>query len=310
MLLREIKNIFHKELDALYPKEEVNSFFYLLIGHYFNLERFVLAMQPNYIISKEEEQPMFEALAKLKLHKPIQHIIGSAYFMGMDFIVNENTLIPRPETEELVRWVIEEVRSTRYKVQSEKSKIQSTKYKVQSKKYKVQSTDALKILDIGSGSGCIAISLAKNFPNAKIVALDVSAEALEIAEQNAVDNGVTIEFIQADILETNILDMEFDVIVSNPPYVRELEKQKMNANVLENEPDLALFVPDGDPLVFYKKIAAFATENLNVDGCLFFEINQYLGKETQQLLSDHNFSEIELRKDLFGNDRMLKATQR
>lgn len=286
MLLREIKNIFHRELDALYSKEEVNSFFYLLIEHYFNLERFVLAIQPGYIISKEEEQPMFAALAKLRLHKPIQHIIGLAHFMDMDFTVNENVLIPRPETEELVRWIIEEVRS---------------------KKHKVQSTNALKILDIGTGSGCIAISLAKNLPNAKIYALDISAEALEIAKQNAVDNGVVIEFIKYNILEIRDLDVKFDVIVSNPPYVRMLEKQQMNANVLENEPNLALFVSDDNPLVFYKKITAFARENLNIYGCLFFEINQYLGKETQQLLSDHNFSEIELRKDLFGNDRMLKG---
>lgn len=286
MLLREMKNIFHKELDALYSKEEVNSFFYLLIEHYFNLERFVLAIQPGYIISKEEEQPMFAALAKLRLHKPIQHIIGLAHFMDMDFTVNENVLIPRPETEELVRWIIEEVRS---------------------KKHKVQSTNALKILDIGTGSGCIAISLAKNLPNAKIYALDISAEALEIAKQNAVDNGVVIEFIKSNILEISDLDVKFDVIVSNPPYVRMLEKQQMNANVLENEPNLALFVSDDNPLVFYKKITAFARENLNIYGCLFFEINQYLGKETQQLLSDHNFSEIELRKDLFGNDRMLKG---
>lgn len=289
MLLREVKNIFHKELDALYSKEEVNSFFYLLIEHYFNLERFVLAMQPDYIISKEEEQPMFEALAKLRLHKPIQHIIGLAHFMDMDFTVNKNVLIPRPETEELVRWIIEELRSL---------------------KPEARKTNAPNILDIGTGSGCIAISLAKNLPDAKIYALDVSEKALEVAKQNAIDNGVVIKFIQSDILKISTLEVKFDVIVSNPPYVRMLEKQQMNTNVLKNEPDLALFVSDEYPLVFYKKITAFARENLNIYGCLFFEINQYLGKETQQLLSDHNFSEIELRKDLFGNDRMLKATLR
>ena len=296
MLLREVKNIFHKELDTLYSKEEVNSFFYLLIEHYFNLERFVLAIQPDYILSKEEEQPMFEALAKLRLHKPIQHIIGLAYFMDINFTVNENVLIPRPETEELVRWVIEEVQSTKYKVQSIKGGVQSA-----------GDENALKILDIGTGSGCIAISLAKNYPNAKIYALDVSAKALEIAKKNAIDNEVIIEFIKSDILKINALNSKFDVIISNPPYVRMLEKEKMNANVLENEPDLALFVSDNNPLVFYEKITAFATENLNVDGCLFFEINQYLAKETQQLLLDYNFSEIELRKDMFGNDRMLKG---
>ena len=231
MLLREIKNIFHKELDALYPKEEVDSFFYMLIEHYYELPRFILAMQPEYVLSKEEEQPMFEAIAELHLHTPIQHIIGSAYFMEMDFKVNENVLIPRPETEELVQWILDEVNSENNHLNKLKE---------------------LKILDIGTGTGCIAITLAKNLSNAKVSAVDISLEALQIAKQNALANGVEIEFLQQDIFEIDLIS-KFDIIVSNPPYVRLLEKKEMHKNVLDKEPDLALYVSNENPLIFYKK---------------------------------------------------------
>jgi len=293
VLLREIKNIFHKELDSLYPKEEVGSFFYMLIEQYLNLERFALSLEPNLIISKEEETPLFEALSRLKLQEPIQHIIGSAHFMDMEFKVNKHVLIPRPETEELVRWIIKEVRGE--------------KYKVGSTNYEVQSSIPLKILDVGTGSGCIAIALAKNLPNVKVYALDVSEDALLAAKDNAQSNAVAINFLKKDILTMASLQEEFDIIVSNPPYVRELEKKEMHKNVLEHEPELALFVSDENPLLFYKRITEFAVQNLKEGGTLFFEINQYLGKETKQLLIDRKFLEIELRKDMFGNDRLLKG---
>ncbi|WP_158979404.1 peptide chain release factor N(5)-glutamine methyltransferase [Cellulophaga sp. L1A9] len=283
MLLREIKNIFHLELDVLYQKEEVNSFFYMLIEHYLGLQRFVLAMEPNLIITKEEETPLFEALSKLKLQVPIQHIIGVTEFMEMEFIVNEDVLIPRPETEELVRWIIDDIKDHQ---------------------------SNLKILDIGTGSGCIPISLAKHLPNAKIYTLDVSEKAIAVAKQNAVSNKVAIQFIKASILEIDALKETFDIIVSNPPYVRELEKAAMHENVLKHEPELALFVTNDNPLVFYKKITDFATQNLVKEGRLYFEINQYLGKETELLLREYNFSDIELREDLFGNDRMLKGIKK
>lgn len=284
MLLKEIKTIYHKELDGIYGKEEATSFFYLLIEHYLKLERFVLALQPTFIISKEEETPLFEALSRLKLNEPVQHIIGKTDFMDMDFIVNKNVLIPRSETEELVRWIIEE-----YKIENSK----------------------LKILDIGTGSGCIAIALAKYLPEAKVFALDVSEKALEIAKENAKQNQVEITLLKKDIFNLEAIleeeELVFDLIVSNPPYVREMEKLEMQSNVLDNEPNLALFVSDEDPLVFYKKIVQFAIKNLKKDGALYFEINQYLGKETSALLKEHNFSEIELRKDMFSNDRMLRG---
>ena len=282
MLLKEIKNIYHLELDLLFPKEEVDSFFYLVIEHYLGLERFVLAIEPNLVVSKEKEEPLFYALSQLKQERPIQHILGKAHFCELEFYVDENVLIPRPETEELVYWVLDEVK-------------------------KRDSSDEMKILDIGTGSGCIAVSLAKNLPRAKVYALDISKNAIQIAERNAKENKVNISFIEADILLMESFKDKFDIIVSNPPYVRELEKLEMKNNVLENEPSMALFVSDQDPLVFYKKITHLALGHLKKNGVLFFEINQYLGKETKLLLEEENFLEIELRKDMFGNDRMLKG---
>ncbi|MET6990343.1 peptide chain release factor N(5)-glutamine methyltransferase [Sediminicola arcticus] len=279
MLLKEIKHIFHAELDGVYPKGEVDSFFYLMIEHYLSLQRFVLALEPNTIVSKEEEQPLFDGLSQLKLQKPIQYILGVAHFMDMEFKVDENVLIPRPETEELVRWILEQE-----KKQGE-----------------------LKILDIGTGSGCIAIALAKNLPNAKVFALDISAASIAVAKENAIKNQVSVEFIKADILQLEKLEIRFDVIVSNPPYVRELEKKVMNANVTDHEPAHALFVSNENPLLFYKKISEFAVIHLNEGGNLYFEINQYLGNETIQLIKKIGFSDLQLRKDMFGNDRMLKG---
>jgi release factor glutamine methyltransferase len=172
----------------------------------------------------------------------------------------------------------------------------------------------MKVLDIGTGSGCIAISLAKSLPLAHVYALDVSKEALKVAKQNAKLNNVEITFIEADILnKTNwnlgFKNLEFNIIVSNPPYVRALEKAKMKPNVLDNEPHLALFVENDNPLVFYKAITNFASNNLTPNGELYFEINQYLGNETKQLLVDADFKKIELLKDLNGNDRILKGTK-
>ncbi|WP_420399991.1 peptide chain release factor N(5)-glutamine methyltransferase [Flagellimonas sp.] len=282
MLLKEIKNIFHKELDPIYATEEVDSFFHLCVEHYLQLGRFVLVLQPDLVLTKEEETPLFEALSKLKLEEPLQYILGTAHFMDLDFKVNEHVLIPRPETEELVEWVILDCQ--------------------------VERSRDLRILDIGTGSGCIAIALAKKFPDANVYALDVSEQAIGVAKENAKLNGVDVTFIHQDILDPDFeLELEFDVIVSNPPYVRELEKEGIKDNVKKYEPHVALFVQDEDPLLFYKAITQFAISHLKKKGKLYFEINQYLGKETQALLEAHNFLEIELRKDIFGNDRMLKG---
>ena len=288
MRLKDIQDIFHKELDAVFGENEVGSFFNILISHYLKLNRIALILDPELTISKDEEQPLFEALSRLKLEEPIQYIIGETEFFGLPFKVNEHTLIPRPETEELISLVLENIKN------------QKTNSK------------ALSILDIGTGSGCIAISLAKNLPNAQVYAVDVSEEALKTAKQNAEFNNVQVSFIKADILNVNswdleFKDLEFDIIVSNPPYVRNLEKVEIKNNVLNHEPHLALFVEDNNPLQFYKAITEFTVNNLKDNGLLFFEINQYLGKEMIQLLEDYHFDDIELKTDIFGNNRMLKG---
>jgi release factor glutamine methyltransferase len=194
-------------------------------------------------------------------------------------------LIPRPETEELVDWILKS------------QKLEDGRRKTEDK--------SIKMLDIGTGSGCIAISLAKNLPQARVSAIDVSVEALATAKKNAALNEVDVQFICQNILETRSLTTTYDIIVSNPPYVRMLEKQEIKTNVLDFEPHLALFVEDNDALLFYRKIAQLAQHNLNENGLLFFEINQYLAKETIELLENLHFKSIELRQDIYGNDRMI-----
>ena len=290
MLLKDLQHIFHKELDAVYGKEEVDSFFFICTEHYLDLPRFQLTLQPEFTLNKSETDTFFKVLEDLNQENPIQYILGETEFYGLPFKVNESVLIPRPETEELVDIIIRS-----HSELSEESQP--------------------KILDIGTGSGCIAISLAKNIPNAKVYALDVSDKALEVAKQNAMLNNVEVTFIEADILNETSWDLvfehlEFNTIVSNPPYVRNLEKAEIKPNVLDNEPHLALFVEDDNPLQFYKAITNFAVNNLKPKGELFFEINQYLGNDTKQLLVDANFEAIELLKDLNGNDRMLKGRKK
>jgi release factor glutamine methyltransferase len=288
MRLKDIQDIFHKELDAIFGANEVTSFFNILISHYLKLNRIALVLEPDLIISKEEEQPLFEALSRLKQEEPIQYIIGETEFFGLPFKVNGYTLIPRPETEELVSFVLQNIKSQKLNSKS------------------------INILDIGTGTGCIAISLAKNLPNAEVYALDVSVDALKIAKQNAELNKVEVNFIKADILNSSTWNsifenLEFDIIVSNPPYVRILEKIEIKNNVLNHEPHLALFVDDNNPLQFYKAITEFAVNNLKEKGMLFFEINQYLGEEMIDLLEFYHFDKIELKQDIFGNNRMIKS---
>ncbi|OUS00693.1 protein-(glutamine-N5) methyltransferase, release factor-specific [Flavobacteriales bacterium 33_180_T64] len=290
MRLKDILEIYHKELDERFGVHEVDSFFNLVIERYLNLKRIHLVLKPEYSVTKTEEQPLFEALSLLKLENPIQYILGETEFYGLPFNVNKYTLIPRPETEELVDWILTEHLKCEDKLQ-------------------------LKILDIGTGTGCIAISLAHNLPKAKILALDVSEEALHVAKQNAVLNRVDIEFIHNNILDYRYVDSiskshKFDVIVSNPPYVRDLEKAEIQPNVLDNEPHLALFVTDDNPLQFYEAICEFAQLHLKDKGILYFEINEYLGPEMIQLLETFDFKNIELKKDIFGKDRMIKGIKR
>lgn len=284
MNLKDVQNTFHKELDPLYGKEEVDNFFFMLTDAFYKVSRLDLALNIKYAIDNYDA--IDKALQLLKDEQPIQYILGETEFCGYPFKVNASTLIPRPETEELVEWIVKQQTSI--------------------------NKQQLHILDIGTGSGCIAISLAKKLPEAKVYALDISEKALTMSRQNAELNNVNVEFIEANILKSDtwnsiLENMKFDIIVSNPPYVREKEKKQMKANVLNNEPHLALFVKDENPLQFYKAIIEFSKSNLNSDGMLFFEINEFLGKEMIQLLVDNNFKDIVLKQDIFKKDRMIKG---
>jgi release factor glutamine methyltransferase len=282
MKIKEYRTQFIQDLTALYGEDEAESFFYLILENQQQLKRIDLALQPDLILSTDALKVWDQFLQQLKNEIPVQYVLGSTSFFGLDFEVNTNVLIPRPETEELVEWILNSLQST------------VTNQKV-------------KIIDIGTGSGCIAISLAKNIPHAHVTALDVSVDALVTAQKNAQNNQVTVAFKNQNILETYDLQEQFDVIVSNPPYVRNLEKVEIKKNVLDYEPHLALFVENDNALIFYKKIAELAQKNLKPNGFLFFEINQYLGKETVDLLENLNFKNIELRKDIYGNDRMIRC---
>lgn len=282
MNLKDYRNHFIQTLTPLYDSGEAESFFYLTLENRHGLKRVDLALQPDLKLSGNEIQDWNQILDGLKDFTPIQYLLGKTEFYGLEFEVNGNTLIPRPETEELVQWILLDCERTMH-------------------------SQPIRILDIGTGSGCIAIALAKNLPTAVVSAIDVSAKALEVARRNADFNGVQVQFVQQDILETSDLASQYDIIVSNPPYVRELEKHEIKPNVLEHEPHLALFVADDDALVFYRRIAQLAIKNLTKDGKLYFEINQYLGKEMIGLLESLDFKSVNLRNDIYGNDRMLKA---
>ena len=283
MKLKEFKLFFSESLSETYPKTEVDSFFFILMEEKLELQRIDTVLNPDFLIDAATVVGLKIILKRLQKEEPIQYILGKTEFYGLPFLVDKNTLIPRPETEELVEWILSEI----HEIQGENQKT------------------PLAILDIGTGTGCIPITLAKNTVNTVITAIDISAAALCIAKKNALLNSVSVNFITQDILKTTQLPQKYDVIVSNPPYVRELEKVEISANVLANEPHLALFVPDKNPLLFYNKIADLAKQQLNESGILFFEINQYLGKETVKMLEEKGFQNIQLKKDLFGNDRML-----
>ena len=279
MIVKSLKSHFNKTLSEFYPNTEIQSFFNLLSEQILNMKRIDVSQNLYSVVSGKKYDKFLKAIVRLKKHKPIQYILGDTEFYGLVFKVSPSVLIPRPETEELVDWIIKDSK--------EKQNI--------------------SILDIGTGSGCIAVTLAKKLPNAKLFALDVSAEALKLATINAETNEVEVEFIEADILDWDFGDLKFDIIVSNPPYVRELEKEAMSANVLNHEPHLALFVKDDDALLFYRTITDVANKILKPKGQLFFEINENLGEDTKQLLVDAGYENIELKQDVFDKNRMLKA---
>ncbi|WP_343521803.1 peptide chain release factor N(5)-glutamine methyltransferase [Pedobacter sp.] len=287
MNIGTLEEHYRLELSPLYESDEAKVLFSLAAEQVLALPPAKLMMHKDETLSFINTQKFLSILNDLQTGKPIQHILEEAHFYGLVFKVNENVLIPRPETEELVEWIIS--------VYSQQGSANS--FGVPKK---------LRVLDIGTGSGCIPITLKRHLPNAKVSALDISTEAIAIAQENARQIGVEIDFITADILAFKSED-KFDIIVSNPPYIRDLEKSEMHNNVLMHEPHLALFVSDKNPLIFYKAIADFAKTNLNPGGELFFEINEYLGEETVEMMADKGFTNIQLRKDMQGKDRMIKA---
>ena len=275
MKLKDLKKDFITKLAITYPNEEILSIFKILCKQYMNMSPTKLLLAGEELINIKQIDMFSKAIIKLLSEEPIQYILETTSFYGLEFICSPSALIPRPETEELVDWIVK------------------------------SETNEIKILDIGTGTGCISVSLANR--NGFVVdALDVSSSALELAKQNAKKNQVDINFIEADIFEY-ISDKQYDLIVSNPPYIRNLEKKKMQNNVLNFEPQLALFVEDDDPLVFYNSILQFANSNLYEKGSVYFEINENFSKEMESLLYSYGFIEIELKKDSFGKNRFVRG---
>ena len=271
--------LLRSQLQGLYPDTEIRSFSYLIIEKLTGFSRTEVYVNKNTLFSVEQQHEIESFIEKLKKYVPIQYILGETEFYGLPFYVNESVLIPRPETEELVDWIRNE---------NDRSA-------------------ELKLLDIGTGSGCIAIALKHEFKNSVVDAFDISVDALDTAKQNSALNNLTINFSAIDILNVPDLPTKWDIIVSNPPYITEREKEGMLANVLDHEPHLALFVPDNDPLLFYRNIALFAQKHLNANGKLYFEINREAGLSCIELLNTMGYRDVELRKDILGNDRMVKA---
>ena len=283
-MIKNVFAVFKQSLSNVYDFNEIEAITLLVVNEISGLSRSQIKAFPENEISIEQAEKLNSILTRLKTGEPVQYILGYTEFYGLSFKVNPDVLIPRPETEELVKWVLTSV---------------DDKY------------SKAAILDIGTGSGCIAISLKKNLPKASVFAIDLSVGALVMAEQNAKLNNVDVSFIEIDILNHSNYTSQtpISIIVSNPPYVTLYDKIQMHNNVTDFEPHSALFVPEDDSLIFYKAIADFALHHLISNGLLFLEINESLGKETVELLTRKGFKDIELRKDMSGRDRMIRANR-
>ncbi len=280
MLINEFKAHFNKSLIDIYPLNEVNSFFRILTDHYFKWAPTFSVLNPDHRLTTTESKQLSAALLDLKKHKPVQYITQEAFFYNRSFYVDENVMIPRPETEEFINWVLED----------------SSDIGTQ-----------LRVLDIGTGSGCIPITLAKEQNNFIIDALDISTRALEVAKKNAQRHKAEINFFKADIRESISWPYPQDIMISNPPYIEPDEKNKMLPNVLEYEPHLALFTPHNHPLFYYYKIIELSYTFLKPGGCLYLEINPDHATALTTLIKANHFDCIEIRNDIFGKKRMLKA---
>jgi release factor glutamine methyltransferase len=273
-----IKQDIKNSLSSIYDKREIQSFIYIIFEYVLNYAKIDTVINKNKEIAEDKCEKIYSILERLKKEEPIQYILGETEFYDLTFNVNESTLIPRGETEELVQLVINENRDKK-----------------------------ISILDIGTGSGCIAISIAKNLPLAKVSALDISEKAIETAKTNAERNEVEVNFFLEDILNRKHTHEKYDLIVSNPPYICNSEKTLMQTNVLDYEPHTALFVDDNNPLIFYKEIALFAKENLSDNGLLYFEINEALAKEMKEMLENYSYKNVKIIKDINDRDRIVKA---
>ena len=272
MTLADFKNKMKSTLSSIYESDELNSIFYLISEEFLQTPRSKMLLADEIELDSNKEGLFLDALDRLISNEPVQYVIGKTTFMDLEFNVNSNVLIPRPETEELVRLMLKE------------------------------DLDGKEILDIGTGSGCIAISLAKSLPNAKVSALDISEETLKVARENAKINNVDINFINADIFDYQT-DKKYDIIVSNPPYVIESEKRLMKRNVVEYEPKQALFVTDDNPLLYYKVILNFSKTYLNKNGKIYIEINENYKDEIMELVNNYGYSNVDCKLDVFGRNR-------
>jgi release factor glutamine methyltransferase len=280
--IKDVFITFQKGLTILYDSHETESITLLTISEITHLSKASIKAFPEKEIAPGQIQQLQNTLIQLQTGRPIQYILGYTEFYGLKFLVNQAVLIPRPETEELVEWALSSVSNL---------------------------PQPFNLLDIGTGSGCIAISLKKNLPKAQVSAIDISPEALQTAKENAAINNVEVNFIQDDILHSKFKTQDLKLIISNPPYVTLEDKEQMHINVTNFEPHTALFVPEDDPLIFYKVIADFAMKNLTDNGLLFFEINESYGQETVDLLAERRFKDIELKKDMGNKYRMIKAVK-
>ena len=280
MLLNDFKKKFNDSLKGDYPQTEINSFFRHLTDFYFQWPPTFLALNPRYTLDEAALEKLSSALNELKQHKPLQYILGEAHFYGRRFYVDERVLIPRPETEALVDWILTD--------HSEQEK-------------------AVDVLEVGAGSGCIGVNLAKENARFNVEAIEVSESALTVARQNASLHEVKVDFILQDLRALEVWKKPLDVVVSNPPYIEPDEKKEMLPNVLNHEPHLALFTPKKDPLYFYKKIIVLAQASLKSNGGLYLEINPKYYRALKTFINTKNFKDIEVRNDIFGKKRMLKA---
>ena len=290
--MKTILRFIQEQLQDFYPETEIKSFCYLILESVCNMDKSSVLRHKDKQLSLNEHFRIQEIVEELKKYRPIQYVLSETEFYGLKFIVNENVLIPRPETEEMVDWIIKEETPPPYPLHK-----RGAKY---------------KLLDIGTGSGCIAIALAKHLPEAEVFALDISEKALDLARQNAIRNQVNVHFFRHDILRDEAFPPPFDTlifgcIVSNPPYITLKEKAAMAKNVLDYEPHQALFVPGDNPLLFYERIAGFAHGRLKKGGSLYLETSSLYGQASAKLFEDKKFQSVNLLKDISGNDRIIIA---